>query len=112
METAHERKLALDISSRVVNFLSTSLSAGSSNRVPNRVQSEHYAAPTSSGPRSVSFADMAKTLKNSGPDFRSAKTSSFSSPLSLHTNFPWSVRRPHSGPAAPLRSGRTEAFLI
>jgi hypothetical protein len=69
-----ERKLALDISSRVVNFLSTSLSAGSSNYVPIRVQSEHSAAPTSSGPRSVSFADMAKTLKNSGADLHSDKT--------------------------------------
>src|ERR1700759_4942353 len=74
-----ERKLALDISSRVVDFLSTSLSAGSSDYAPIRVQSEHSAAPTSSGPKSVSFADMAKTLKNSGADFRSAKTPSFSS---------------------------------
>jgi hypothetical protein len=74
-----ERKLALNISSRIVNFLSTSLSAGSSNYVPIRIQNEHSATPTSSGPKSVSFADMAKTLKNSGANFRSARTPSLSS---------------------------------
>jgi hypothetical protein len=74
-----ERKLALDISSRVVKFLSTSLAADSSSYIPIRAQSEHSAAPTASGPKSVSFADMAKTLKNSGADFRSAKIPSLSS---------------------------------
>jgi hypothetical protein len=74
-----ERKLALDISSRVVKFLSTSLAADSSSYIPIRAQSEHSAAPTASGPRTVSFADMAKTLKNSGADFRSAKMPSLSS---------------------------------
>ena len=74
-----ERKLAHDICSRVVNFLSTSLYADSSIFIPLRIQSQHSTAPPSSAAKSVSFADMAQTLKNSGADFRSAKVPSPSS---------------------------------
>jgi len=71
-----ERKLAHDICNKVVNFLSTSLYADSSIYVPLRIQSQHSTAPSA---KSVSFADMAKTLKNSGADFHSAKAPSSSS---------------------------------
>ena len=57
-----ERKLALDISSKVVNFLSTSLYTKSSIFVPIRIQSQYSSAPYSSAPKLVSFADIAKTL--------------------------------------------------
>ena len=78
-EQPDERKLAHNISSKVVNFLSTSLYAESSVFVPIRIQSQHSSAPHSSAPKSVSFADMAKTLTNSRADFCSAKTPSLSS---------------------------------
>ena len=74
-----ERKLAHDICNKVVNFLSTSLYADSSIYVPLRIQSQHSTTPSSSAAKSVSFADMAKTLKNSGADFHSAKAPSSSS---------------------------------
>src|ERR1700761_179 len=76
--TTDERKLALDISSRVVKFLSTSLAADSSSYIPIRAQSEHSAAPTASGPKSVSFADMVAPL--SAPP-RSGRTDDYWSQL-------------------------------
>src|SRR5438045_9514116 len=74
-----EFKLAHDICSSVVNFLLTSLYVDSSIFIPLRIQSQHSAAPPSSAAKSVSFTDMAQTLKNSGADFHSAKAPSPSS---------------------------------
>ena len=95
-----ERKLAHDICNRVVNFLSTALYADSSIFVPLRIQSQYSTAPPSSAAKSVSFADMAKTLKNSGADFRSAKAPSSSSSGRSATS---------SSGGAPLASTRTSS---
>jgi hypothetical protein len=61
-----ERKFAQDMCDDIVKFLTNSLFARSSNFVPIRVQSQ-----PSSSTKSVSFAGLAKTLRNSGADFHS-----------------------------------------
>jgi hypothetical protein len=63
-----ERSFAQELCSKIVGHLTASLQGNSTD--PARSQSTHEA--TTSG--TVSYADIAKTLKNSGADFRSAKT--------------------------------------
>ena len=78
-----QRKFAQDMCNKIVHYLTNSLFAESNNYIPIRVQSQlSSGTPTSASAKSVSFADMAKTLKNSGADFRmprSAITSSLGS---------------------------------
>lgn len=66
-----ERKFAQDMCNDIVKFLTNSLFARSSNFVPIRVQSQ-----PSSSTKSVSFAGLAKTLRNSGADFHSKQPGS------------------------------------
>src|SRR5438045_2374414 len=60
-----EHKLAHNICSRVVNFLSTSLYVDSSIFIPLCIQSQDSMAPPSSAVKSLSFTDIAPTLKHS-----------------------------------------------
>lgn len=70
-----KRSFAHDMCDRVVHFLTTSLYADSANFVPISIRSQHSRGPRSSmTSKSVSFADLAKTLKNLRVDFRSAKS--------------------------------------
>jgi hypothetical protein len=71
-----QRSFAHDMCNKIVSFLTTSLDADTngSTFVPIRVRSQPPGGtPSSSATKSASFADMAKTLKNSGADFRVAK---------------------------------------
>lgn len=65
-----ERKFAHDICNKIVHYLTNSLFAESNNFIPIRVQSQLSGTRTSTSAKSVSFADMAKPLQNSGADFR------------------------------------------
>ena len=72
-----ERNFIYDICNKVVTFLTNSLYTDSSNFAPIRLRSlQSGSPPASSAPKSVTFADIVKTLKNSGADFRGAKSSS------------------------------------
>ena len=63
-----ERSFAQKLCSKVVGHLTAFLQGDSTD--PARSQSTYEATTLGT----VSFADMAKTLRNSGADFRSAKT--------------------------------------
>jgi hypothetical protein len=78
-EMPDERSFAHDMCNKIVSFLTTSLYADSNNYVPIRIQSQTSRGTPSSAAKSVSFADVAKTLKSSGANFSSAKTGSTSS---------------------------------
>jgi hypothetical protein len=89
--TAHdrpeERKAAQDMCDKVVRFLTSSLFAETNIFVPLRIKSPPGSGTPSSGSaKSVSFADMAKTLKNSGADYRTPKSASTSSSGSRPTS--------------------------
>jgi hypothetical protein len=76
-----QKAAAHELCNKVVSFLTTSLYAetNGTNYAPIRIKSrisEQTSSKTTS--KSVSFADMAKTLKNSGADFRSTQTHSTS----------------------------------
>jgi hypothetical protein len=90
-----QRTFAQDLCNRVVSFLTTSLHADTSNNAPVRAKSQGSGGPPStSAPKSVSFAGMAKTLRNSGADFHSA-----SAPSSSKSGRPTSI--PGSAPQRP-----------
>ena len=107
-----ERKLAHNIYNKVVNFLSTSLYADSSIYVPLRIQSQHSTTTSSSAAKSVSFADMAKTLKNSGADFRSAKAPSSSSSGRGATSISGGVSLASTGTGSPTKKREDRRLLI
>jgi len=67
------RKAAHELCDKVVSFLSTSLFAETHNFAPIRLRSQNSDPSSSSAPKSVTFAGMAKTLRNSGADFHPAK---------------------------------------
>ena len=68
-----QRSFAHDMCNKIVSYLTTSLYADTNSFVPIRVQSQSSrGAASSSAPKSVSFADIAKTLKNSGAEFHNA----------------------------------------
>src|SRR5438045_5583920 len=107
-----EFKLAHDICSSVVNFLLTSLYADSSIFVPLRIQSQHSTAPPSSAAKSVSFADMAQTLKNSGADFRSAKAPSPSSSGRGITSISGGVSLTATETGSPIKKREDRQLLV
>src|SRR5438045_2653670 len=78
-----ECKFAQDMCNKIVHYLTNSLFTESNNFIPIHVQSQlSSGTPTSASAKSISFADMAKTLKNSGADYwmpRSVITSSLGS---------------------------------
>src|SRR5204863_8913716 len=66
-----ERKFAQDMCNKIVHYLTNSLFTESNNFIPICVQSQlSSGTPTSASAKSVSFMDMAKTLKNSRTDYR------------------------------------------
>lgn len=81
------RNAAYGLSSKVVNYLATSLFAESGGEVyaPIRLRSQNSGVPTSSAPKSVTFAGMAKTLKNSGADFHGPNPAKSSTPSTRPT---------------------------
>jgi hypothetical protein len=89
----------------VVNFLLTSLYTNSSIFVPLYIKSQYDSSlHSSSGPKFVTFTDIAKTLKNLGADFYSAKSSlSRKSPTLSHSS--------GSG-GAFIRSGLTRSLAL
>jgi hypothetical protein len=74
-----ERKFAQDLCNKIVHYLTNSVFAERNNFIPIRVQSQPSGTPTSTPAKSVSFADMAKTLQNSGADFRQPRSALASS---------------------------------
>ena len=68
-----QRTFAHDLCTKVVSFLTASLYAETSNYAPIRLRSQPSLATPSSGPKSVSWADVAKTLKSSGASLQGAK---------------------------------------
>src|SRR5438045_6430751 len=78
-----ERKFAQDMCNKIVHYLTNSLFAKSNNFIPICIQSQlSSGTPISASAKSVSFMDMAKTLKNLGADYwmpRLAITSSLGS---------------------------------
>ena len=94
-----QRTFAHEMCNRVVSFLTTSIYADTSNFVPLRVKSQPSGTnTTTSAPKSVSFAGMAKTLKNSGADFHSV-----SAPHSSHSG---RIPTSNSGGASLVSSRR------
>jgi hypothetical protein len=73
-----QRTFAKDLCDKVVSFLTASLYAETSNYAPIRLRSQPSLATPSSGPKSVSWADVAKTPKNSGGFFQGIQTHSSS----------------------------------
>jgi hypothetical protein len=80
-----ERKFAQDICNKIVHYLTNSLVAESNSFIPIRVPSQLSGTPTPTAAKSVSFADMAKTLRNSGADFRLPRSALASSSESRPT---------------------------
>ena len=66
-------KAAHELCDKVVSFLSTSLFAETHNFAPIRLRSQNSDPSLFSAPKSVTFAGMAKTLRNSEADFHPAK---------------------------------------
>ena len=75
---SEQRSIAHDMSDRIVSFLTTSLYVDSNDFVPLRIQSQPSRGLLTPTPKSVSFAGMAKILKNSRPDFHTTKAPSTS----------------------------------
>jgi hypothetical protein len=86
-----ERKFVQDMCNDIVKFLTNSLFARSNNFVLIRIQSQ-----PSSLTKSVSFAAVAKTLRNSGADFYAKQPQSTTLPQSP------GVSRSPPPPLAPL----------
>ena len=68
-----ERQFAQSICEKVVTYITNSLYAESSNFVPISIKKASNGSSLSSSSKSVTFADLAKTLKNSGANIRPAK---------------------------------------
>ena len=60
-----QRTFAHDLCNKVVSFPTASLYAETSNYATIRLRSQPSLAAPSTGPKSVSWADVAKTLENS-----------------------------------------------
>jgi hypothetical protein len=94
-----QRTFAHEMCNRVVSFLTTLIYADTSNFVPLRVKSQPSGTnTTTSAPKSVSFAGMAKTLKNSGANFHSV-----SAP---HSSYSGRISTSNSGGASLISSRR------
>jgi hypothetical protein len=76
-----QRIFIYNIYNRVVSFLITSLYIDTNNFVPLYIKSQAFKALSitiASAPKSISFAGIAKTLKNLGADFYSVSGASSS----------------------------------
>ena len=76
---SEQRSFAHDMCDKIISFLTTSLYVDSNDFVPLRIQSQTSRGSSTPASKSVSFAGVAKTLKNSGVDFHTAKAPSTSS---------------------------------
>jgi hypothetical protein len=76
---SEQRSFAHDMCDRIISFLTTSLYVDSNDFVPIRIQSQTSRGSSTPASKSVSFAGMARTLKDSGADFHTAKAPSASS---------------------------------
>ena len=73
-----QRSFGHDMSNKIVSFLTTSLYVDSNDFVLLRIQSQPSRGLSTPAPKSISFASMAKTLKNSRVDFHTTKAPSTS----------------------------------
>lgn len=96
-----ERKFAQDMYNDIVNYLTNSLFARSSNFVLIRVQSQ-----PSSTTKSVSFVGLAKTLRNSGADFHTKQPWSSTPSGSRPTTISSGVSLPPTSPGSTNNSAR------
>ena len=108
-----ERSFAHDMCDKVVSYLTTAMYADSANFIPIGIRSQ---APSSSAPsKSVSWADVAKTLKNSRADFRGATktpSSAFSSKSPTSSNSGGSGGVSISSSGKPKQQQREDRRLL
>lgn len=97
-----ERKFAQDMCNDIVKFLTNSLFARSNNFVPIRIQSQ-----PSTSTKSVSFAGLAKTLRNSGADFFAKQPQSTTLSDSGPTTISGDVSFPPTSPSSTNSSVRS-----
>jgi hypothetical protein len=97
-----ERKFAQDMCNDIVKFLTNSLFARSNNFVPIRIQSQ-----PSSSTKSVTFAGLAKTLRNSGADFYAKQPQSTTLSGSHPTTISGGVSLPPTSPSSTNSSVRS-----
>ncbi|KFY93273.1 hypothetical protein V500_03800 [Pseudogymnoascus sp. VKM F-4518 (FW-2643)] len=97
-----ERKFTQDMCNDIVKFLTNSLFARSNNFVPICIQSQ-----PSSSTKSVSFAAVAKTLRNSGADFYAKQPQSTTLLGSRPTTISGGVSLPPTSPSSTNSSVRS-----
>jgi hypothetical protein len=93
-----QRTFAHDLCTKVVSFLTASLYAETSNYAPIRLRSQPSLATPSSGLKSVSWANVAKTWKNLGASLKGAKTPSSSISRRAPTTISGATMLSHSNP--------------